>query len=682
MATTAEVITQTSTINTISQSISITRSTLSSSKTSIERIQKIIANKTKVRNDLFFKNQILEQRRREASRRRDLEDQIEMQKVSTNVSTGLKKVSSSSGQGPLGRILSFLGYMGAGWLIENLPTWLAMSKEFIARMKKAGEIIYSIPNTMWRILQNFGQVLKSTGDNILSLDFTDSSNKVRTSFEELTDTVDLLGTQIVDGFKLMLQPSGEVDIPSTGEQESDTLYPDVPAPSSPSGDGGGNVGPWRPLLDVIAGGESASGGYEAMYPSTKLSGATKMTIAEVAKKATGAVGKYQQLPQYLVGRAKSAGLNPEKDLYSKENQDLIAAKVNIGINRRGNDWLAGKITDEQFGNLLSMEFAALKQPNGRGYYDGDGKNKATVDWKVTKSALQKVKSTPSTPSTPPKPTAPPRPVSTGTMNLIPQTGSGGFIQGGSGSAGDATYATHFHIDAKTANPDATQLANIREVAFQAVKAMFARGSWVHFGNIKQNAYKNTTDSQLKSLIAAEQRAHDKRSSAGVDIQEHNPKTRQTFPSQPGSATKFPFAVGEVYMRGGYGREAEIIGSNGITVSHGAAGSKASGVSSQASPQISAIPEERNVVPSTEPEQPQPEIYSLTPEQRKQVAEAVEASRKGQEILFIDDRSNVTQPVQSPSRSSYSGGGSSGQITEFDMLNKFMKQKLLLDFNYL
>jgi hypothetical protein len=59
-----------------------------------------------------------------------------------------------------------------------------------------------------------------------------------------------------------------------------------------------------------------------------------MTIAEVARRATGAVGKYQQLPQYLVGRAKAAGLNPDKDLYSAENQEKIIINVNIKGKRR------------------------------------------------------------------------------------------------------------------------------------------------------------------------------------------------------------------------------------------------------------------------------------------------------------------------------------------------------------
>jgi hypothetical protein len=671
MATTADVISQTSSINLITKSISSTRSSLSSTNVSVGRIQKIIETKTKVRSDLFFKNQVIERRRREASKRREYEDQIEASKVTTSFQSGLR-VASSSSQGPLSRILSFLGYMGAGWILENLPTWIAMGKEFIARMKRAGELIYSIPQTMWRTLQSFGEVLKSIGSNIRNLDFTDSSGEVKDSFTQLTDTIELLGQQIVDGFKLVLQPSGEVDIPSTGEQQPDTGFPEVPTPSPGDGDGGGGGGgKWKPLLDVIASGE---GGYTSIYPSDQNPDLTRMTIAEASKAVglkggRGAIGRYQFTSP--ISQAKAANLNPEKDLFSPTNQDKMAAKIIEG-KRGGNDWLAGKITDEQFGYQLAKEFAGLKQPNGVGFYDKDGRNTARVDWKVTKSALQKVKSAP---STPPKPTAPPRPVSTGTMNLIPQTGSGGFIQGGSGSGGDATYATHFHIDAKTANPTAEQLANIREVSFQAVKAMFARGSWIHFGNIKKNVYSNVSDSELKALIAAEQRAHGARSSAGVDIQEHNPKTKQTFPSQPGSATKFPFAVGEVYYRGGYGREAEIIGSGGITVSHGAAGSKAS----QVSPQLTKIPSETELPSSLISQQPQ--ISSATPQQQRQVAEAVTQERMGQQFLFIDDRSVPQPSVSAGSRKSY-GGGSSGQITEFDVLNNFMKQKLLLDFNYL
>ena len=152
-------------------------------------------------------------------------------------------------------------------------------------------------------------------------------------------------------------------------------------------DGDITPGLWGPLLDLIAGKESG-GNYEAMYPSTVLKGATKMTIAEVARRATGAVGKYQQLPQYLVGRAKAAGLNPDKDLYSPENQDLIITKVNIK-GRGGERWLKGEISDEQFMQGLSQEFASL--PNAQGVFYYPGQRSSMTPSKV-KSALSRVKS--------------------------------------------------------------------------------------------------------------------------------------------------------------------------------------------------------------------------------------------------------------------------------------------------
>ena len=162
---------------------------------------------------------------------------------------------------------------------------------------------------------------------------------------------------------------------------------------SPSVTGTG-TGQWGPLLELIASKESG-GNYEAMYPSTTLPGATKMTISEVARTATGAVGKYQQRPEYLVGRAKAAGLNPDRDLYSPANQDMIAGKVNIGINRGGDKWLAGKISTEQFMQNLSMEFAAL--PNSYGNFHYRGQRSAITPDQV-RGALQKVKTTPATPT--------------------------------------------------------------------------------------------------------------------------------------------------------------------------------------------------------------------------------------------------------------------------------------------
>jgi hypothetical protein len=158
----------------------------------------------------------------------------------------------------------------------------------------------------------------------------------------------------------------------------------------------GSPGQWGPLLDLIAGKESG-GNYEALNPSTILPGATKMTISEVAREAervgkskggTGAVGKYQQLPWYLVGRAKAAGLNPDKDLFTPANQDLIITKVNIEGNRGGRRWLEGKMSDEEFMQGLSQEFSSFPNSQGQFYYP-DQRSSMTPE--KVREALKKVK---------------------------------------------------------------------------------------------------------------------------------------------------------------------------------------------------------------------------------------------------------------------------------------------------
>ena len=168
-----------------------------------------------------------------------------------------------------------------------------------------------------------------------------------------------------------------------------TKEPDKSDPTIPEDEllpGGLTEGQWGPLLDLIASKESGKN-YEAMYPSTTLPGATKMTIAEVARRATGAVGKYQQLPQYLIGRAKAAGLNPDKDLYSPENQEKIIINVNIK-GRGGEKWLRNEISDEQFMQGLSQEFASLPNSQGKFYYHGQ---RSAMTPEKIKAALAKVR---------------------------------------------------------------------------------------------------------------------------------------------------------------------------------------------------------------------------------------------------------------------------------------------------
>jgi hypothetical protein len=165
----------------------------------------------------------------------------------------------------------------------------------------------------------------------------------------------------------------------------DPRYDELP---SSGGGGGGGGGVYKPILDLIAKYEAGSGGWESMYPSTRLRGATKMTIAEVARKATGAVGMYQNLPEYLVARAKAVGLNPNKDLYNEENQRKIA----VYLIERGQAGVTPRMLKDNPDEAmirLARVWAAIPVPKdmkgasgpirkGQSYYSGVGSNKAHI----------------------------------------------------------------------------------------------------------------------------------------------------------------------------------------------------------------------------------------------------------------------------------------------------------------
>ena len=153
-----------------------------------------------------------------------------------------------------------------------------------------------------------------------------------------------------------------------------------------------------------------------------------------------------------------------------------------------------------------------------------------------------------------------------TIQTQSNTGSGGFIQGGSGlgsEGGQNTsegYATHYHLSPPS--NDAAGWAQARSIAQTSTQMMLSRGSSVYFGNIKEYARQET----LADQIAREQQAHTRpgRTQGGIDMQEKNNGSMRM---------KFPLKVTNVTdnISGGSGRTARIVGTN-VTLAHGASGS--------------------------------------------------------------------------------------------------------------
>jgi hypothetical protein len=351
---------------------------ISGANRTIKNIGGILFRRTKFKRESIATSKTLTNKRIENENRADRESELEAPNL-TKTPAGASNLANNSGGSFLDRIVGFLGYTTAGWILNNLPTWIGLGKEFIARIQKAGQIISSVANDAINIVGGFGNVLGAVGKNILSFDILDSSKRLQNAVGDLNASFEDMGKQFNDGFKLVSTPlttkSGEgsysgANVPSTGTPSPDQgAYPETPMPSG----GGGGGGKWKSLLDLMAVGESSTdkknNGYDAQNraPGGVRPGLSQMTIGEIARNAPGASGRYQQMPQFLLGRAKAAGYN-QNTIFSPAVQDALAVKLIEG--RGGNAWLRGKMSTEDFMQGLSQEWASVPNAYGRFAYGG------------------------------------------------------------------------------------------------------------------------------------------------------------------------------------------------------------------------------------------------------------------------------------------------------------------------
>ena len=362
-------------------------------------LNNVLLKKTKVKKELLSRNSILSQRRQEEERRKNKEDLLEASTIGGVVKRQAKVVASST-KGFLGRIMDFLGTLLVGWLLTNLPSIITMAQELIARIQRLYTIVTGFFDNTIKLFRGFGNLLGAVGKNILTFDFTDSKGRVESSLKDLGGTFEDMQSQFDEGFKLLTTSLGEGVVSGEDAQPFGTQYENESMREQPSGSSGG--GKWKPLLDIISSVESSTdkknNGYDAQNgaPRGVRPGLSQMTIGEIARNAPGASGRYQQMPQFLLGRAKAAGFN-ENTVFSPQVQDVLAIKQIEG--RGGNAWLAGRIPTETFMQGLSQEWAALPNAYGNFYYKDQS---SSLKPEKIKAVLEQVKSSPTqtTPRTP------------------------------------------------------------------------------------------------------------------------------------------------------------------------------------------------------------------------------------------------------------------------------------------
>lgn len=405
------------------------RKSVASFNNSINSVQKttIKLNQSLVKSNRFKQQSLSIQRvnfqkRREAVRRREREDIIEASGISGSFKRQGSVISQST-KGFLGRIMDFIGTLMVGWMVNNLPTIIRLGEELIGRITKLVGVFRSFIGNITNILSGFGTLIGGIFSSITSFDFNSQGAQIRIGLNQIEQGFQGMESNFDQALSILTQPL------NLGFDQLDIEEPPA-APGAPAGVPESPSGGTRALLDVIGEAESPGKGYTAIAPGDYNPNLTKMTIAEAnravgVRGGKGAIGRYQLTNP--IGQAKAAGLDPNRDLFSPENQDKIALNL---IKARGVTLDMIKNNPEEASVRLSAEWAGLPMLKvagpyarkvGDSYYQGFNGNRSTISVDRLKKAFSQAVSEGQRPSTP----TPITPVPSGRTSVIDEVNVSG-----------------------------------------------------------------------------------------------------------------------------------------------------------------------------------------------------------------------------------------------------------------
>jgi len=340
-----------SSISNISANLSTIKKDLFYTRNVVSDLKKSAIKRNKIKSESIYKTKFLFNKRIDASKRREAEDFLEASDVSSQASSGFgANQASSSSRSPLGRILSALGFITAGWLIRNLPTWIALGREFIARVYNLADIGRRTVNNIFNFIGNVGNIARAYAQNIASFDFFDTSNRVKSAFEELDITVKDINKGIEDAFTMIGTPLNEPiaqeqagvdagEVPPTGSDYAPSeLYPEnAPFP----GPGGG-------AKDLVSGARSFMSAGFPMKGAAYLAGNAQTESEWQAQRKPWVIswdgagtnkglmswnrGRITRAEKYLGKRLETATAEEQIRFVKWELQNYYPAAYNIFMN--------------------------------------------------------------------------------------------------------------------------------------------------------------------------------------------------------------------------------------------------------------------------------------------------------------------------------------------------------------
>lgn len=651
-------------------------------------MRKLLFKKTKVKKDTIQGKKSFFDKKREYERRKESESSLEAREL---ITSPIRAIGRATG-GFLSRIMKFLGTLLLGWLMNNLPTIIAMAQELIARIQRMYELLKGFIGNVFDIVKDFGRLLGAVFQNIISLDFLDSSNRVKNAWSDLEKNFDDMGKQLDEGIRLAttslgesIAPGGPGEIPAAG-----TDYTQEP---------GGSYSATGYATAGLSGTAQQRVGGDVEFLKEVKRVAQKYSIKEgdllglMASEsgldpAAGQIGGHVGLIQFSADSAKSVGTS------QAALKRMTRAQQMKYVDKYFENWNLPKGANA--GQLYAVVFApayASGDPNKVLYsspsaeYKSNAPLDANQDGKITVSEMgARIEKKKKEFGISDNISVTENPVSGSPTSEL--SGENTFIQGNTGeSRGD-----HFHIGPETElwnKPEGYAAA--REGAFKIAKNLMSRkipftfSNWWGFKSMWYSGGAPKSDDELKKAIQLEQNAHRDRpgggSFAGIDI-------------AAGYGTRIPGITNVKSRPDGFGVSGTISGTRAF-VGHGAYGSKSStspqkpAASPTTKPTTPATPATTTSTPTTPmieaPAQTGPSQEQLTPEISSVPAltetykDVQYPTAPQQQTIFIDD----TQP---PQQVPVPAGGSSGgsqipTIGKNTLLNRFMRNHLLLDLAY-
>jgi len=651
-------------LKSITGAIFSTKKVSEKSKANVLNISKILNQNITEKRNLYSKTKTFRMRRIESEKRNVIKDRLAAPILAIRPK-GFRILSSmDKGTSIVDRLLGFVGYMSAGWILGNLPTWIGLGEQFSQRILQAGNILSNYGDELVRLISNIGGVMNSALVNVSRFDFTDDSFLVRSSLNELKLSIDDLGEGISSAFDVLLKPFSAIEKVPDAYKQLPSILPGFEKPEQPQQPsvGGGNADFWT--LVAVASREDGDPQGQADVAQSIYNRAASGAYG--SKSIRGLILRYEQYQPTWERPKKGKYGQPNKEWYSITDAES-AAKAS-GLSVAAIQSVARNIQNPTLQKNAAKfvggrtDFKGYDVPGSIQRKSGDNWFGWEYNYRGTKTASVPNFGTTTTPPTAkvtPTPLPVPPPLA-GQRRLVKKdilTKSLGrnvdYIEIGDLYLGRG--GSHKGIDIRA--PLGTHIA------------LRVDAEWVAYG-YQEGGYGHVLDVWVPSLGVQLRFAHlafrpNKLSKipAGTSFAQVGSSGNSSGPH-----IHFEYDTIKGSSRGGGAGNPEpyvrllLLSKNPLTGKFSPA----------AQPTTTLTPRTPSVATQT-----QSEVDMEGQSYLNGVADGITQERSGRKVVVIDDRQESVQQI-------IAAGGNSGidiQVNKSALLNNFIKNKLLLDLNY-